>query len=254
MDPREILAPDAGVPLGRSRARVLELLREADAPLGVQEVAERCGLHPNTARFHLDALVAAGLATRDRGPRRNPAAGQLGRPGRPAIGYRAADGEVPAGERRYRLLAEMLASMIAGLLPDPATTAEQAGREWGSYLAQQPPPYRPPTAARALDDLTALLADMGFDPEVAAQAARPRIVLRECPFREVAGRHQAVVCSLHLGVIGGALTRMRAPLTVARLEPFGDPGGCLVHLTHLGEDGAGEQDGEGVAGAAAAGR
>jgi predicted ArsR family transcriptional regulator len=263
MDARELLAPDAGAPLGRSRARVLELLREAAAPLGVQEVAERCGLHPNTARFHLDALVAAGLATRDRGPGPTPAVGRPGRPrrpgrpGRPAIGYRAAGGDgpgAPAGERRYRLLAEMLASMIAGLLPDPATTAEQAGREWGSYLAQQPPPYRPPTAARALDDLTALLADMGFDPEVAAQAARPRIVLRECPFREVAGRHQAVVCSLHLGVIGGALTRMRAPLTVGRLEPFGDPGGCLVHLTHLGEDGAGEQDGEGVAGAAAAGR
>jgi len=254
MDARELLAPDAGAPLGRSRARVLELLREAAAPLGVQEVAERCGLHPNTARFHLDALVAAGLATRDRGPRPNPAAGHPGRPGRPAIGYRAAGGEGPAGERRYRLLAEMLASMITGLLPNPATTAEQAGREWGGYLTEQPPPYRPPTAARALDDLTALLADMGFDPEVAALGTPPRVLLHECPFREVASRHQAVVCSLHLGVIRGALSRMRAPLTVGRLEPFAGPGLCLVHLKHLGEDDAGEQDGEGVAGAAAAGR
>jgi predicted ArsR family transcriptional regulator len=241
MDARELLAPDAGAPFGRSRGRVLELLREAAAPLGVQEVAERCGLHPNTARFHLDALVAAGLASRDRGPRQNPASGHTGhpgRPGRPAIGYRAADGEgsgAPTGERRYRLLAEMLASMIAGLLPHPATTAEQAGREWGGYL-------------------TALLADMGFDPEVAALGTRPRMLLRECPFREVASRHQAVVCSLHLGVIRGALSRMRAPLTVGRLEPFAGPGLCLVHLKHLGEDGAGEQDGQGVAGAAAAGR
>ena len=255
MDARELLAPDAGAPLGRSRARVLELLREAAAPLGVQEVAERCGLHPNTARFHLDALVAAGLAIRDRGPRPNPGVRRLGRS---AIGYRAAGGDArgaPAGERRYRLLAEMLASMIAGLLPDSAATAEQAGREWGGYLAEQPPPYRPPTAARALGDLTALLDDMGFDPELAAASGTPpRILLRECPFREVAGRHQAVVCSLHLGIIRGALARMRAPLTAGRLEPFTSPGLCLVHLTHLGEDGAGEQDGEGVAGAAAAGR
>src|SRR6516225_6586034 len=129
MDERELLAPDAGAPLGRSRARVLELLREAAAPLGVQEVAEHCGLHPNTARFHLDALVAAGLVIRDRGSRPNPGSGRPGRPGRlghpgrpgrPAIGYRAAGGDgsgVPAGERRYRLLAEMLASMIAGLQP-----------------------------------------------------------------------------------------------------------------------------------------
>ena len=254
MNARELLAPDAGAPLGRSRARVLELLREAAAPLGVQEVAERCGLHPNTARFHLDALVAAGLAIRDHGPRPNPGVRRLGRP---AIGYRAAGGDAPgapAGERRYRLLAEMLASMIAGLLPDSAATAEQAGREWGGYLAEQPPPYRPPAAARALGDLTALLDDMGFDPEVTASGAAPRILLRECPFREVAGRHQAVVCSLHLGIIRGALARMRAPLTAGRLEPFTSPGLCLVHLTHLGEDGAGEQDGEGVAGAAAAGR
>jgi len=253
MNARELLAPDAGVPLGRSRARVLELLREAAAPLGVQEVAERCGLHPNTARFHLDALVAAGLAIR--GPQPNPGVRRLGRP---AIGYRAAGGDAPgapAGERRYRLLAEMLASMIAGLLPDSAATAEQAGREWGGYLAEQPPPYQPPTADRALADLTALLDDMGFDPELAAAPGTPpRILLRECPFREVAGRHQAVVCSLHLGVIRGALARMRAPLTAGRLEPFTGPGLCLVHLTHLGEDGAGERDGEGVASAAAAGR
>jgi predicted ArsR family transcriptional regulator len=152
----------------------------------------------------------------------------------------------------------MLASMIAGVLPDPAATAEQAGREWGSYLAEQPPPYQPPTAARALGDLTALLDDMGFDPEVATPGTPlrtpPRIMLHECPFREVASRHPAVVCSLHLGVIRGALARMRAPLTAGRLEPFASPGLCLVHLTHLGEDGAGEQDGEGVAGAAAAGR
>jgi len=263
MNARELLAPDAGAPLGRSRGRVLELLREAAAPLGVREVAQRCGLHPNTARFHLDALVAAGLAIRARGPRPNAGVGRPGRPGRPrrpgrpTIGYRAAgvDGSgAPTGERRYRLLAEMLASMIAGLLPDPAATAEQAGREWGGYLAEQPPPYRPPTSARALADLTALLDDMGFDPEVAAPGAPPRILLHECPFREVAGRHQAVVCSLHLGIIRGALARMRAPLAAGRLEPFASPGLCLVHLTHLGEDGAGEQDGEGVAGAAAAGR
>src|SRR5262249_54414754 len=98
MNARELLAPDAGAPLGRSRARVLGLLREATAPLGVQEIAERSGLHPNTARFHLDALVAAGLATRDRGPRPGPA----GRLGRPTIGYRAAGGDgsgAPAGER-----------------------------------------------------------------------------------------------------------------------------------------------------------
>ena len=64
MDAQALLAPDAGPSLGRSRAHVLDLLRAAGSTAGVQEIADRAGLHPNTARFHLDALVDAGLAAR----------------------------------------------------------------------------------------------------------------------------------------------------------------------------------------------
>ena len=94
MDTEQLLAPEDMSPLGRSRADVLDMLRAADGPLGVREVAQRMGLHPNTARFHLEALVEAGLAVRETEDRETP--------GRPRIGYRAAaDG--PAGRRRYRL-------------------------------------------------------------------------------------------------------------------------------------------------------
>ena len=236
VDTRELLAPDAGAPLGRSRGRVLELLRAADTPLTVADVAQRCGLHPNTARFHLDALVAAGLAARDPGAEPGP---RHAAPGRPAIGYRAsADGAASArpGERRYRLLAEMMTSLVAGLVDNPAATAERAGREWGGYLTEPPLPYRRPSAAEALSRLTGLLADLGFDPEAEpcesgeTEQAR-RLVLRECPFREVAREHQTVVCPLHLGVIRGALDRMRAPLAADRLEVFPEPGLCRLRLT-----------------------
>ena len=50
-------------------------------------------------------------------------------------------------------------------------------------------------------------------------------------FREVAREHQAVVCPLHLGVIRGALDRMRAPLAADRLEVFPEPGLCRLRLT-----------------------
>ena len=46
------------------RAAVLEALRSSDDPLGVTELAEQLGIHPNTVRFHLDALVAQGLVDR----------------------------------------------------------------------------------------------------------------------------------------------------------------------------------------------
>jgi predicted ArsR family transcriptional regulator len=240
---RELLAPDAAAPLGRSRARVLDLLRDSGDAVTVNEVADRCGLHPNTARFHLEALVDAGLAVRDNGT-------SQGAPGRPAVGYRSAGGQQAAqsGERRFRLLAEMLASLVNGLVDDPAQTAERAGREWGGFLTEPPPPYQRPSAAAALAELTGLLASMGFEPRVEADgsaaarhaAGTARIALHECPFREVAKEHQAVVCSLHLGVVRGALDRMQAPMTADRLEVFPEPGVCRMHLSISGKNEARE--------------
>jgi predicted ArsR family transcriptional regulator len=223
MDVQALLAPDAGAPLGESRARVLDLLRAAGRPLGVQEVAEQAGLHPNTARFHLDALVEAGLATREQRPRETP--------GRPSMAYQATDGEGQAGRRHYRLLAEMLTSMIAGVMPQPGEAAAQAGREWGRYLTEQPPPYQGPDAGQAIEKLVAVLQEIGFAPEVAAEGSGYQLRLRQCPFREVAERHQDVVCALHLGLMQGVLAQLRAPARADRLRPFAEPSVCTAELT-----------------------
>ena len=110
MDTGQLLAPEDSTPLGRSRADVLDLLRASGGPLGVREIAQRMGLHPNTARFHLEALVGGGLAVRESEDRQTP--------GWPRIGYRAVP-DSPGGRRRYRLLAEMLTSLIAATMPEP---------------------------------------------------------------------------------------------------------------------------------------
>jgi predicted ArsR family transcriptional regulator len=224
MDTEQLLAPEDASPLGRSRADVLDMLRAAGGPLGVREVAQRMGLHPNTARFHLEALVEAGLAVRETEDRESP--------GRPRIGYRAlADG--PAGRRRYRLLAEMLTSLIAGTMPEPERAAEAAGREWGAYLTEQPPPYEKLSAEEAIGKLTAVMEELGFSPqaETGDGDGQYRLCLRQCPFREVALHHQDVICSLHLGLMRGALARMRAPVTADRLDPFVESSLCVARLT-----------------------
>ncbi len=231
MDAEQLLAPEDGSLLGRSRADVLDMLRAAGGALGVREVAQRMGLHPNTARFHLEALVQAGLATRETEDRETP--------GRPRVCYRAvADG--PGGRRRYRLLAEMLTSLIAATMPEPAQAAEDAGREWGTYLTNQPPPYQRPTAEEAVAKLTAITEELGFSPRAEADDGRGHrlLYLRQCPFREVAKHHQDVICALHLGLMRGALDRMRAPVTTDQLEPFVEPGLCVARLT------AGDNPGE----------
>ena len=222
MDVQALLAPDAGAPLGQSRARVLDLLRAAGSPAGVRDIADQAGLHPNTARFHLDALVDAGLAARAPKERTTP--------GRPSMAYRAVAGGEPVGRRRYRLLAEMLTSLIAGMLPKPGEAAGEAGREWGRYLTEQPPPYQRLDAGEAVERLTATMAEIGFAPEAVTDGTQYQLRLRQCPFREVAENHQDVVCQLHLGLMQGALAQMRAPVTADRLQPFAEPSLCIAYL------------------------
>ena len=227
MDADQHLAPEENLPLGRSRADVLDMLRAADQPLGAREVAQRTGLHQNTARFHLEGLVEAGLAVRETEDRETP--------GRPRVGYRAATG-ASGGRRRYRLLSEMLASLIAGTMPEPGAAAEGAGREWGEYLTEQPPPYQRLGAAEAVARLAVTLDGLGFAPDaVSDDGGRYRLNLRQCPFREVAQQHGNVICALHLGLMRGALGKMRAPVTADRLEPFVESSLCVASfMTKLG--------------------
>ncbi len=222
MDVQALLTPDAGAPLGQSRAHVLDLLRAAGSPAGVRDIADQAGLHPNTARFHLDALVDAGLAARAPKERTTP--------GRPSMAYRAVAGGETMGRRRYRLLAEMLTSLIAGMLPKPGEAAGEAGREWGRYLTEPPPPYQRLDAGEAVGRLTATMAEIGFAPEAVTDGTQYQLRLRQCPFREVAENHQDVVCQLHLGLMQGALAQMRAPVTADRLQPFAEPSLCIAYL------------------------
>ena len=222
MDVQALLTPDAGAPLGQSRAHVLDLLRAAGSPVGVRDIADQAGLHPNTARFHLDALVDAGLAARAPKERTTP--------GRPSMAYRAVAGGEPMGWRRYRLLAEMLTSLIAGMLPKPGEAAGEAGREWGRYLTEPPPPYQRLDVGEAVERLTATMAEIGFAPEAVTDGTQYQLRLRQCPFREVAENHQDVVCQLHLGLMRGALAQMRAPVTADRLQPFAEPSLCIAYL------------------------
>ena len=228
MDVRALVAPDAGARLGESRARVLDLLRAAGGPLGVRDVADRAGLHANTARFHLDGLVGAGLATRQPQPRETP--------GRPTMAYRATSGDRPMGQRRYRLLAQMLTSMIAGMVPEPQAAATEAGREWGRYLTEQPPPYQGLAADQAVAKLASALEEIGFAPEVVAEAEGYQLRLHQCPFREVAEQHPDVVCAMHLGLLQGVLEQSRAPVTADDLQPFAEPGSCTARLVVEGCD------------------
>jgi len=224
MGRRELLRTDAGTApaMSESRARVLGALQDAASWLGVNEVAERLGLHPNTVRFHLDALVDAGAVER--------VTEERDQPGRPRALYSARPDADRVGKRSYRLLAEILAGYVAAETPEPGKAAAQAGRAWGSYLADRPPPFRRVDADAAIGQLTRTLDDIGFAPEPDGSGGTRRILLRHCPFRETAVEHREVVCSVHLGLMQGLLGELRAPVRVERLDPFVEPHLCVARL------------------------
>ncbi|MFC4332693.1 helix-turn-helix transcriptional regulator [Streptomyces andamanensis] len=243
---------------GNPRRRdVLDVLRSAAGPLGVAETAERTGVHPNTVRFHLDALVAEGrVERRTEEPRR---AGRRPGPGRPRTVYAPRPGMDRAGVRGYHLLARMLLAELASRGPGARDAAVRTGRAWGRSLAQPPSRSQPqavpraeslplplplplptptpsgpsPTAAESADRLVALLGDLGFDPvsEGSGGDGPPRrIRLRHCPFLELAEEYGELVCPLHLGLMQGALAELGASLTASGLEPFATAESCLAHL------------------------
>jgi predicted ArsR family transcriptional regulator len=203
------------------RGEILDTLRSSEEPLSILEIARRLDVHPNTVRFHLQALTRSGRVERVESL---PTV-----PGRPPLMFRAHPGMDPAGTRNYLLLADALA---AGLGADRAATdnAIDSGRALGSRVAQTT--TRPSSVSNegATQRLVAILDDLGFAPEHRSGDGESAIGLRNCPFLELIDEHAQVICPVHLGLMQGVMSSLGATVTVRRLEPFAEPDVCMAHL------------------------
>lgn len=240
-DPRA----DTSHRFGPTRARVLDAVRDLAAPATAAEVAARLGTHPNTARFHLEALVGVGVVSREREERTAPgrprthyvaaATGSIIGPATGSItgsitGPGAGAGAGAGGtQRSYRLLAEILATHLDSSAPDPAGEAVSAGRRFGRTAA--PAGERPQSVAAAAGLVVDTLARMGFESQPTPEQGSVRIDVTTCPFLEVATRHLDVVCAIHRGLMEGLLETADAPAGVASLEPLVEPSHCVARLT-----------------------
>lgn len=199
---------------GPSRAEVLEHLRSTAAAEPVAAIALAVGLHENTTRFHLDALIEAGMVRREAEGRQ--------RPGRPRVLYRA---DPLPDQTHYQDLAAAMVRHFAGPMEDRGSRAEQAGVAWGSELLAELPAEPSETMPR----LVACLARMGYQPELVA-GPPPTIELRPCPYAALAGEDPDTVCRLHLGLIRGLMDD-KDPWEVESLEPYATPELCIVRFT-----------------------
>ena len=93
--------------------------------------------------------------------------------------------------------------------------AYDAGVRWGRDLQ----------AAEPGASIIELLDRQGFD----AAARGSSIEMRRCPFAALAREAPQVICTLHRGVIDGALAAA-GDGHVERLDPFVEPGLCVARL------------------------
>jgi predicted ArsR family transcriptional regulator len=208
--------------VGASRVRLVKALRASDCGLDVRELAESCGLHITTARFHLDILREVGLvvARSERGGGR----------GRPRLVYLVAERRAGQDLAGYELLATMLAAQWDESPGERARRAERAGREAALGQVIMGASTESPSLEQAASQVSARFAQLGFEPEVKYEGRQVLIQLRACPFRSVAEKNPEVVCSLHLGLMRGALEQMGAPVGRTSLEPFVQPQLCIARL------------------------
>jgi predicted ArsR family transcriptional regulator len=192
----------------RQREAIASALRDAPDGLDTDALAELVGLHSNTVRWHLGRLADDGLVqsvARARGLR-----------GRPRVVHQLTPEGVAAGRDEYRLLATMLTAAV-GSDPEGARRAYATGLEWGRHLS----------AAEPGAGVGSLLDREGF----AAEQTEDRIEMRRCPFYALAETDPQVICTLHHGIIDGALAETGSPRRVERLDAFVEPALCIARLS-----------------------
>jgi len=233
------------------RARLYQFVSESTEPVGRDEAAAAIGIGRALAAYHLDKLVGFGLLTASY----QRAAGRTGPgAGRPAKIYTRSGREfsVTVPPRDYELAAHLLASAVesdrGGLCRE---ALRDAAREFGADLgrhclagltrsdgarqsveiAQSLSSPRPtqgsprPTqgSPNALRIIESALRDHGFEP---CRDDDGTVLLRNCPFHQLASQHPDVVCGMSLALIEGLVAALGASGGRAALDPR--PGRCCV--------------------------
>lgn len=208
--------------LSRARRDVLEILIGQPEPCTVGHIATALHQHHNTVREHLDGLRHLGMVDRVSAPAK-------GR-GRPPWLYRATPAAMTdRGASDYSGLAAALAGQLARSTGDPVAEAVAAGRIWGEQLAHD---SGTDTDKPVVSQVLTLLDDLGYEPRT--EDGDTNVTLHRCPLLAAANLHPEIVCSVHQGLVEGALAAHGTHDIVAEIIPFAEPGACRLRL-HPGD-------------------
>lgn len=246
---------------GGRRTHVIQLLRDSREPLSVADVAEKVGIHINTARFHLESLVDAGLADR--------AAQLRTTPGRPKVLYVGTlPNQTHERAQAYRLLADALTTAVAHNLPNATQVMYDLGVTWGKFLTDPPVEGVQLSEDEIMTQLMSKLDALWFAPELAPiqaandpdlpivavtsqgkieagklPAAQPGVlqtrevmIMHNCPFQTAANRSPEVVCALHAGLINGTLTELGSTRRTLQVTPMVGDHHCAAPISDVDVD------------------
>lgn len=220
------LFPEA-LPLSVKQREVLDALQAFPRGARSAELADRLGMHVNTARGHLDELVERGAVRVST----TPAEGR----GRPSLIFQVRVPDNRAVAQEYVSLVEVLASVIADtgrLTPETLDKARKIGRDWARKMEESG--QSPDSLPDVLDLLYVKLRDMGFDPVVSAPKNEPaQLSLHSCPFVTGDERPSPFVCAIHEGFLqeatGPGAGGQPGPVSLTLL-PYADGGACVIRV------------------------
>jgi len=231
--PSDLRRPDGVAAIGTLAEPTRRALYEKVSAMGHwvsrDEAADATGLERGTAAHHLDRLAADGLLEVDyqrRSGRQGPGAG------RPAKLYRRArrDFDVSLPPRDYALAGRLLAEAVDRARTDGTVVTDalnEVATAEGQRLAAE-------IATRLRDSRVVgggarrvvldALEDHGYEPRPGEPGT---VVLRNCPFHQLARQHTDLICGMNLCLMKAAVENLESGFE-ARLEPESDQ--CCVKL------------------------
>ena len=213
------------------RSAILDYLHTAAEQTGTglttQQIGAAFGIHPTTARFHLERLVEQGEAVRQR----NDSDGQSAGRGRPAVIYSATS--------TSHAQEDMISSLCMALetaCPDTGSrdgAALKAGQVWGRALVRQSRANAEKGVSSSMTQtLLDILATLGFAP-VTAEPDSASLYLTSCPFLDNVSSHP-IICTIHLGmvqgIVEGSSKAAKDKKASVRLRPLSSPKGCFLKV------------------------
>lgn len=202
------------------RRALYDYTRRQGHPVTREQAAETVGVSRGLAAFHLDKLVEAGLlAARYQAPE-----GEVRGRGRTPKVYEPAGGalSLTIPQRRYELIAGILAEGIAEQPDDARTAAARHARAQGDRHGRQ---LRPVTAPENLDVVADALAELGYEPRRDDSA---RLVMDNCPFHALAVKQPQLICALNHAFVDGLIDGLGTTSLTCALVPR--PGKCCVEV------------------------